>query len=135
MSLTCHLTFDGQCEAAFKTYRRVLGGQVKTMLEFGSSPLADQVPLDWARKIMHATLVLDGAELIGSDAFPNAYASPRGFCVLFAAPNAAEGRCIFEALADGGQVQFPFQATFWSPGYGVLVDRFGVPWEVNSEAG
>lgn len=25
----------------------------------------------------------------------------------------------------------PFGETFWSPGFGSLVDRFGVPWMVN----
>ena len=31
----------------------------------------------------------------------------------------------------GGNVTMPFQATFWSPGFGMLVDRFGVAWMVN----
>ena len=32
-----------------------------------------------------------------------------------------------------GTLRLPFQKTFWSPGYGLLVDRFGVPWEINCE--
>jgi PhnB protein len=27
----------------------------------------------------------------------------------------------------------PFQKTFWSPGFGMAVDRFGIPWIVNTE--
>lgn len=42
---------------------------------------------------------------------------------------------IFRALSDGGTVKVPFAKTFWSPGFGVLVDRFGIPWEVNTDGG
>ena len=132
MSLNCHLTFDGECEAAFSAYQRILGGETK-LLEYGKSPLANQVPPHWQRRIVHATLVLAGQELVGSDAFPDAYESPRGFSVLLAAPGRNEGKRIFDALAEGGRVNVPFQETFWSPGYGFLIDRFGVPWEINSE--
>jgi PhnB protein len=27
----------------------------------------------------------------------------------------------------------PFQQTFWSPGFGMCVDQFGIPWMVNYE--
>jgi PhnB protein len=71
--------------------------------------------------------------LIGSDAFPDAYERPHGFSVLFTATDLAKGKRIFDELAEGGRVDVPFRETFWSPGYGVLVDRFGVPWEVNTD--
>ena len=132
MSLSCHLTFDGQCAAAFGTYQRVLGGEIR-MLEYGKSPMSNQVPPHWQSRIIHATLVVEGRELIGSDAFPDAYERPHGFSVLFTATDLAKGKRIFDELAEGGRVDVPFRETFWSPGYGVLVDRFGVPWEVNTD--
>jgi PhnB protein len=131
MSFSCHLTFDGRCAEAFRTYQRVLGGDLK-LLEYGESPMANQVPPHWQRKIVHATFVLDARELLGSDAFPDAYEPPRGFAVTLAIPDPARAKRIFESLADNGRVNVPFQETFWSPGYGFVVDRFGVPWEVNS---
>jgi PhnB protein len=133
MSLSCHLTFDGRCEEAFRAYQRVLGGEIKTMLEYGQSPLASQVPSHWQRRIAHATLVLDAHELLGSDAFPDAYETPRGFIVTLGMADPSKAKQTFASLAEGGRIQVPFQETFWSPGYGVLVDRFGVPWELNSE--
>ena len=45
----------------------------------------------------------------------------------------AEGERIFNALAENGNVTMPFQKTFWSPGFGMCVDRFGIPWMVNCE--
>jgi len=26
----------------------------------------------------------------------------------------------------------PFQKPFWSPGFGMVVDRYGIPWMVNA---
>jgi PhnB protein len=34
-------------------------------------------------------------------------------------------------LADGGQVRLPLEKTFWAERFGMVVDRFGVPWIIN----
>lgn len=36
----------------------------------------------------------------------------------------------FNQLAEGGEVEEPLSATFWSHLYGSVVDRFGVNWQV-----
>jgi PhnB protein len=45
-----------------------------------------------------------------------------------------EGRCdeaaLFYRRADGGQVRMPLSRTFFSSSFGMLADRFGVPWMV-----
>ena len=62
------------------------------------------------------------------------YERPQGIYVsISVAP--ADAERIFNALAEGGNVSMPFQKTFWSPGFGMVVDRFGTPWMVNSEQG
>lgn len=133
MSLSCHLTFDGHCEAAFRSYQQILGGEITTLLRFGESPLGAQVPADWQARILHANLQIGALSLLGSDAFPGAYQRPQGFAVTLGVAEPAEAARVFEALADGGQIQMPYQPTFWTPGFGVLVDRFGTPWEVNCD--
>jgi PhnB protein len=134
MRANCHVSFDGQCEAAFRFYQHLLGGAIATMLTYGESPMANQVPPEWQRRIVHATLVLDGHELLlGSDAFPNTYQRPQGFSVTLGLPDLTKAKEIFQALAEDGRVDLPFQQTFWSAGFGVVTDRFGVPWEVNCE--
>jgi PhnB protein len=134
MRISCHLAFDGQCELAFRTYQRLLGGEIVTLLRFSESPMAKEVPSEWQQRILHATLVLDGQEfLLGSDAFPNAYERPQGFAATLGIAAPTRAKEVFEALAEGGRVQLPFQETFWSAGFGVLVDQFGVPWEINCE--
>lgn len=133
MELSAHLCFDGQCEDAFRTYERLLGGTIRTMLAYGDSPMAEEVPPQWRRRIVHATLEWNGHTLLGADVLPDDYERPRGFFVTLGVEGLARARFLFEALAEGGEVRLPFQETFWSPGFGVLIDRFGVPWEVNCE--
>jgi PhnB protein len=65
---------------------------------------------------------------------PGQYQPPRGFYVLLSPTQPAEAERIFQALAEGGTVHMALQETFWSPRFGVLVDRFGVPWEVSCAA-
>ena len=43
-----------------------------------------------------------------------------------------EAERAFDALAEGGEVGAPFGATFWSKGFGMCTDRFGVPWMVDT---
>jgi PhnB protein len=47
--------------------------------------------------------------------------------------DAAEAERIVKDLAEGGTVQIPFGETFWALRFGMVVDRFGVPWLVNCE--
>jgi PhnB protein len=126
-----HLTFSGQCEAAFKFYARVLGGKIDGMLAYGDSPAGSEVPAKWRRKIVHASMRIGPLALAGADVRPALYESPRGFYVLLHAENPTDAKRIFRALGKGGAVLMPLQKTFWSPSFGALVDRFGTPWEIS----
>jgi PhnB protein len=130
MAVSPHLMFCGQCEEAFRFYKELLGGQI-TMLSYGKSPMAEQVPLEWRDKIVHATFTLGDSELAGADVLPEQYERPQGFYVLLGIDGAADAERIFRALAENGVVRMPIQQTFWSVRFGVLIDRFGIPWEVN----
>jgi PhnB protein len=126
-----HLIFDGQCREAFGAYQRILGGTLATLMTFGESPLAATVDAKWHARILHATLELDGTVLNGADVLPHDYQRPQGFFVIASLDDVERARQVFAALAEGGRVHMPFQSTFWSPGFGVLVDRFWTPWEIN----
>jgi PhnB protein len=127
-----NLSFDGQCEAAFKLYERCLNGKIAFMLPWGGSPMANQAPPEWSGKIAHATLLVGGTRLQGSDAVPGSYQPPGGFCIMLH-PAEQDAERIFADLAEGGTVQMPLQQTFWAARFGVLTDRFGIPWAINCE--
>ena len=133
MQVSCHLTFRGQCEEAFRFYQRCLGGTVVTMLTYGASPMAEQVPAEWRGKVVHASLKVAGVMLTGADLLPQQYVQPRGFFVLLSVDAPADAERVFQSLAENGEVLVAIQKTFWSSRFGVLVDRFGIPWEINCE--
>jgi len=102
------------------------------MLKYGASPMANQVEQRWHDRIVHATLCLGELELTGVDVLPQDYRKPQGFFVTLTVSETADAKRIFSLLSGGGEIHLPFQQTFWSVGFGVLVDRFGIPWEINS---
>lgn len=133
MSLNPYLYFDGQCEEAFTFYAQRLGGKITFMMRYEGSPMAAQAPEGFAKRILHAGLNLGEGLLEGCDAPPGEYKRPQSFCIMFRPKDAAEADHIFNALADGGSVQLPIAETFWALRFGMVVDRFGVPWLINCE--
>lgn len=132
MKTSIHLTFAGQCEEAFRFYENCGIGEITLLLKYGDSPAAANTPAEWHEKIIHANLQIGEGMLAGADDL--AYEPPRGFYVLLGLNDTAEAERIFADLAHGGIVKMPMQETFWAPRFGVLIDRFGVPWEINCSA-
>jgi PhnB protein len=133
MQLNPYLTFNGQCETAFKFYAENLGGKIEMMMTHEGTPAAEQVPAQWLKKIMHARMTIGEQVLMGSDAPPDRYEAAKGFSISLTVGTPAEAERIFKALASSGTVQMPLEKTFWAARFGMLVDRFGIPWMVNCE--
>ena len=133
MRLNPHISFSGQCEAAFQFYERCLSGKILTMLTYGNSPMAEQAPLDFRGKILHATLTVGDNVLYGADVLPEQYHPPRGFHMTVGIQDPVEAERIFRELSENGTVQMPLQKTFWAVLFGMLVDQFGISWEINCE--
>jgi PhnB protein len=134
MQLNPYLLFNGQCEEAFQFYEKCLGGKIEAIHKFGGSPMAQGMPAEWQGKVMHAALNLGGGMiLMGSDPPPDQYQAPQGFSVSLSVKDPEETERIFNELALDGKVTMPIQKTFWSLRFGMLVDRFGIPWMLNCE--
>ena len=133
MKINAYLAFSGQCEEAFQFYAKVLGGKIDAMIRHEGTPAESMVPPEWKSKIMHAHLTADGASIMGGDAPPTSSPKPQGFSVAVHVNDPAQAERIFNGLAEGGQVQMPIQQTFWSPRFGMLTDRYGIPWMINTE--
>jgi PhnB protein len=134
MQVTTTVTFNGQCEAAFKLYERVLGARLGPIFRYAGSPLADTVPPEWQDKIMHGSLTIGEHVVIGGDLAPDRYEAPRGFSLSISMKSAPETDVIFRELATEGRVLLPLAKTFWAERFGMVVDRFGIPWMINCEA-
>ena len=132
MKLNPYLAFDGRCREAFEFYERALGGKIAFIQTMGESPMAANTPPEAHDRVMHVTLHVGDQVLQGADAPPGQFTKPAGFCVAIHYDEAAGGERVFNALATGGTVQMPFQATFWAKGFGMLIDQFGTPWIINA---
>jgi PhnB protein len=133
MQLTTTLAFDGRCEAAFKFYEQHLGARTEFVLRWGDTPLADQAPPEWRDKVLHARLKISGHHLVGGDVPSKDYKQPQGFSVQLGIKDLAATERIFHALAEGGTIIVPLREAFWSIRYGMVIDQFGIPWEINCE--
>jgi len=134
MQLTTYLSFDGDCRQAFEFYRKTLGGKITDMMPFRDHPGCEGLTEQDQDKIMHARYELDGFALMGTDAtvmYP--YKGVSGAHVVVSLNDPAEAKRIYDAFADGGKIEMPLQETFWALSYGIVSDRFGVPWMINCE--
>ena len=132
MQVNPYLFYNGNCEAAFKYYEKVLGAKIEALLTHEQAPESMPVPPDWKKKIMHAKLTIDGEIILASDTPPGQYHQPQGYSVALQVEDVADGERKFKARAEGGSVNLPYSKTFWAKGFGV--DQFGIPWMVNCPA-
>lgn len=133
MQVNTYLLFDGNCEAAFQFYEENLGGKTLSLMRYEGSPAAAQVPPEWRKKILHARIGIGDVVLMASDAPPGRYSEAHGFSVALGVDSPQEAERIFQALEAGGKVGMPLEKTFFAERFGMLADRFGIPWMILCE--
>ena len=132
MSISPYVFFTGDCADAFRRYQEVLGGDLVVLTHADLPDGAEPMPGAEPHHVMHAALTVGDTILMGSDD-PTSDGGPKlGVAVVHTAPDTVEAERVFTALAEGGEVQMPFEPTFWSLGFGACVDRFGVPWMIDT---
>lgn len=131
MNLNPYISYKDNCLEAFETYAKIFGGEVVFVQKFGDAP-GSSAPEHVADKVMHARVNLGGNILMGSDSFdPDEYSAPKGITIQSGWDDFEAAKGAFDALAEGGEITMPFEATFWAKGFGMVTDRFGVPWMLN----
>lgn len=130
MKIQPYLNFSGQCEEAFRTYERVLGGKIVASFTFGTSPMAAKYP-ELANKIMHATLSVGDQVILGSDVPPEYFQQPQGMAICLDIPDVETAERVYAGLSEHADIRMPLQETFWAKRYAHFNDRFGTPWMIN----
>lgn len=131
MQVEPYLNLNGRCEEALEFYRDAVGAEVGALMRFKEAPDQKMVPPGAGEKVMHCTFRIGNSTLMASDGMGGGHTPIGGFSLAIGVDTVEEGRRVFNALAEGGQVEMDFAPTFWSPGFGQLADRFGVKWMVN----
>lgn len=126
-----HLSFNGDCAEAFRTYARIFGAEIRALMPYEGTPVADEVSPDQRQRILHAAMAVGGVGIMGADATDgHPYRATNGFAMSLTFETDEEARAIFAALSEGGSVAMPYGPTFWTRGFGMATDRFGVPWMI-----
>ena len=133
MQVQTYLFFDGRCEEALAFYRTALGAEVTMLMRFKDSPEPpppDMCPPGSDEKVMHASFHIGETMLMASDGRAQGKPVFQGFSLSLSVPNDAEAQRLFNLLSEGGQVQMPLAKTFYASSFGMVADRFGVPWMI-----
>lgn len=146
ITTTTHLNFPGTARQALDFYQAVFGGTV-TAATYGDlgmpaeAPGADnfvfgQVENDNGFRVMAYDIPgqdsTDTSTLAGHTRRENgATITDRTFFQSVRGETLDEVTTIWDALADGADVIEPLAASPWSPGFGMLTDRFGVTWVID----
>jgi len=128
-----YIFYEGRAEEAIEFYKQALGAQVEMIMRYSESP--DPPPPDMVKpgsenKIMHSSITVDGQRIMISDGGCSGESKIGGFSVSLSVGSEADAKRYFEGLSEGGQVQLPITATFFSPCFGMVQDKFGVGWMV-----
>ena len=130
MKVQPYLFFNGRCEEAIEYYKKALGAEVQMLMRFKDSPDPGSCTAGAEDKVMHASFRIGDSTLMASDGRCQGQPRFEGIALSLTAADDAEAERLFAALADGGQVQVPLAKTFFSSRFGMVADRFGVPWIV-----
>ncbi|MGZ7441174.1 VOC family protein [Paenibacillus sp. TH7-28] len=136
MRLTPYLVMNGNAKEAISFYEKALGATVVFAQSFGEMPENPEFPLPEEAKdrVSHAMLKVGETDLMFSDTFPGQpHQSGNQVTICLTTNDAEQAKRMFDALAEGGRIDMPLQETFFSPAYGSLTDKFGVPFQIFTE--
>lgn len=131
MQFTPYLHFNGCCEEALSFYSKHMNIEIKNKVPFSAMPGSADIPENWEAKIMHCEWSIDGQTLMACDPPPNMYQQPEGFTINLMVDSVEEAEKLFQSLADGGSVYMPMSESFFAHRFGMLRDRFNIPWMIN----
>jgi PhnB protein len=133
MRIEPYLFFAGTCEEALTYYQGVFGGDVVYTMRYGEAPPDHgPTPPEMNGKIMHATFRSGDLVFMAADSMEKTETPAERVALSVGLPDAAEGRRIFDALADGGTIVAPYEKQFWGASFGMLSDRYGIDWMINA---
>ena len=134
MKVQAYVTFDGRCEEALDFYKKSIGAVVTGLMRWKDSQDKDMKgPPGYEEKIMNASFRIGETELMADDGMGEKRAEFKGMTLAIEVADDAEAKRVFTALGEGGSITMPLMKTFWTSSFGMLTDKFGVPWMVNVE--
>lgn len=132
-SLIPFLEMNGSAQEAIDFYEKALDAKVAYMLRFGDMPEDPEAPLPPEKKdwVNYAILKIGDSELqITDHVTGSTYEKGTQITIVVQTNDKDKATEYFEALKQGGQVNDPLQASFFSLAYGNVTDKFGVTFRI-----
>lgn len=132
-----YIMMDGNAKEAIEFYEEALDAQLLFIQTFGEMPENPDfpIPAEVKERVGHATLKVGETELMFSDTFPGSpFSSGNQVSICITTDSVEQAQKMFDALQQGGQVGMPLQETHFSPAYGNVTDKFGVTFQMFTEA-
>jgi PhnB protein len=130
MYVQSYLNFDGRCEEALEFYKKAVGAKVDMMMRCKEGPEPEKVTPGLEDKILHSSFKVGDTLIMATDGYNKNNPSFNGISLALTVANESEAKKVFDALSSGGETRMPLTKTFFSPAFGMLADKFGVPWMI-----
>ncbi|NLI35793.1 MAG: hypothetical protein GX416_04655 [Bacteroidales bacterium] len=127
MELNVHLVFNGNCEAAFSTYKELFNGEIVFLFRKGEDPTT-KVNEAEKEKISHIVLNAEHFSIQGEDADAGIPVSTGSNKFVLVFKDLAKLQNVFNVLSDGGEIVAPLEKSFFSEAMGEVIDKFGIRW-------
>ena len=133
MTFSPYVHFQGNCAEAMEYYAAVFGADDLYLMRYAEAPDAGFPDSDL---VIHGHFSVGGSSFMASDYPPGVDGdAQKAMSVSYSPKSVDEGRRLFDRLAEGGEVISAFAPSFFSPGFGMLKDRFGTHWMIVSPSG
>ena len=129
--ISAYIRRDGDCREMMEFYQGCLGGQL-SVTPIKDTPVAKDFPEPQRKRVMHATLTLDGFAIMGSDLpDPSGHQPGNDWALLLDCTGETQLKTLFDRLSKGGTIHSPPGPSFWGGTFALLTDRFDVDWMLN----
>lgn len=138
MTIHAYVSFNGNCREALDFYAHVFEAEPPMLMTYGDTPDNPDFPIseEMKKRVMHARMTMDGTDVMFADAFPGMpFTAGNNVGLSIGSPDLGKIGAYYDRLKEGGQVVLEMQETFWSKGYGKVIDKFGIEWHLNHESG
>ncbi|TXK83833.1 VOC family protein [Paenibacillus sp. N3.4] len=120
---------DAKTQAQF--YVQALGGEIGVQMTYGQAPGTDEAIKD---KVMHMAFTAGGVNFFIADTMHEPAGKSSGFDLSLEFKTDEEAQQAFANLSEGGQVIMALEKQFWGSLFGRIEDKFGIKWQVTTEA-
>ncbi|MEO5934819.1 MAG: VOC family protein [Duganella sp.] len=132
MQLTPTVYLPGLCDEAIAFYRTTLDIEILFVRRIEDCIDANHVLRGTERKVLRAAVRIGQSVLYLSDGHGTGQPSHQGFSLSLTLPTLVDAERVFQALSEGGRILLPLRQTTWANIYGVLIDKFGLHWTVET---